>query len=71
LSPQGKTFQEVTRTTNMFEGSLIRVLRRLDELLNQLQKAAKSVGDEELGAKFKAGSKCLKRGIVFASSLYL
>jgi ATP-dependent RNA helicase DOB1 len=55
----------------MFEGSIIRVLRRLEEMLNQLKKAAQAIGNEQLYAHFVEGSRCLKRGIVFSGSLYL
>lgn len=33
---QGATFEEVTQMTDIFEGSIIRSARRLDEFLNQV-----------------------------------
>lgn len=57
--------------TDLFEGSIIRCLRRLDELLKQMEEAAKVIGNKELENKFKESSKKLKKGIVFAASLYL
>ena len=57
--------------TGTFEGSTIRSLRRLEELVSQLASASKSIGNLELQAKFEKGSELLKRDIVFCSSLYL
>ena len=38
---QGCSFDEVCEMTTIFEGSIIRAVRRLEELLNQLSSAAK------------------------------
>jgi len=67
----GQSFEEVCKQTDSFEGSIIRTLRRLDELLKQMDNAAKVIGNRDLSEKFVEASKCLKRGIVFAASLYL
>lgn len=66
----GKSFQEVCSLTQMFEGSIVRCMRRLEELLRQLVAAAKSIGNVDLEEKIEAGSEKLKRGIAFQSSLY-
>lgn len=68
---KGATFAEVIQMTDIFEGSIIRSARRLDEFLNQLSSAAKAVGEAELETKFAAASESLRRGIMFANSLYL
>lgn len=57
--------------TTMFEGSIIRAIRRLEELMRQLCSASKTIGDEKLAEKFDAGINMIKRDIVFAASLYL
>jgi len=54
-----------------FEGSIIRVIRRLEELTRQLADAARAIGDEALEAKFRDASAKMRRNIVFAASLYL
>ena len=54
-----------------FEGAIIRVIRRLEELTRQLADAAKAIGDEALQAKFTEASGKMRRNIVFAASLYL
>jgi ATP-dependent RNA helicase DOB1 len=55
----------------MFEGNLVRNFRSLDELLRAMVGAAKCIGDIELENKFSMSIEKLKRGIIFASSLYL
>mmetsp|Transcript_14564 Transcript_14564/g.35517 ORF Transcript_14564/g.35517 Transcript_14564/m.35517 type:complete len:1102 (-) Transcript_14564:86-3391(-) len=67
----GKSFLDVSIMTKMFEGELIRNFRRLDEQLGTLLTVSKTLGDEVLEDKLKKGSQLLKRGIAFASSLYL
>ncbi|KAE9464222.1 hypothetical protein C3L33_03875, partial [Rhododendron williamsianum] len=98
---QGVSFAEVIQMTDIFEGSIIRLARRLDEFLNQvsgsesveililaisekmlktnysmliqlqLRGAANAVGEADLEKKFLAASESLRRGIMFANSLYL
>lgn len=68
---KGAKFVEVQKLTGTFEGSTIRSLRRLEELVRQLAAASKSIGNLELEEKFEKGSELLKRDIVFCSSLYL
>lgn len=55
----------------IFTGSIIRCMRRLEELLRQMVQAAKSIGNTELENKFSEGIKLIKRDIIFAASLYL
>ncbi|KAF5787691.1 putative RNA helicase [Helianthus annuus] len=68
---KGASFSEVIQMTDIFEGSIIRLARRLDEFLNQLRAAAHAVGEAGLEEKFGAASESLRRGIMFANSLYL
>lgn len=68
---KGASFAEVIQMTDIFEGSIIRLARRLDEFLNQLRAAAHAVGEVDLEGKFTAASESLRRGIMFANSLYL
>ncbi|KAL9339836.1 hypothetical protein Peur_068851 [Populus x canadensis] len=68
---KGPSFSEVMQMTDIFEGSVIRSSRRLDEFLNQLRAAARAVGEVSLESKFAAASESLHRGIMFANSLYL
>lgn len=68
---QGAKFVDVCGMTKQFEGTIIRVIRRLEELCRQLSDAARSIGDEALEAKFKEASTKMRRDIIFAASLYL
>ena len=67
----GSKFSEVCKSTDIYEGTVIRVLRRLDELIKQLIDASGSIGNFSLKEKFAVSSELIKRGIVFAASLYL
>ena len=57
--------------TKVYEGSIIRVLKRLDELLSELVTCSKLMGNDILTGRFERGKEILKRDIVFSSSLYL
>ncbi|GAA6016081.1 hypothetical protein JCM11491_000662 [Sporobolomyces phaffii] len=69
----GAKFSEICKMTDVFEGSLIRVFRRLQELIRQMSMAAKAIGSEELEKKFNDSMACLERqsSVAFAASLYL
>ncbi|KAJ2831705.1 ATP-dependent RNA helicase mtr4 [Coemansia erecta] len=68
---RGAKFSQICRMTDVFEGSLIRAFRRLEELLRQMCQAAKAIGNVDLENKFADGSVKIKRDIIFAASLYL
>ena len=67
----GKSFAEICKMTDVYEGSLIRVFRRLEELLRQMAQAGKVMGNIELEKKFEESLKKVRRDIVAAQSLYL
>ncbi|KAF1937310.1 ATP-dependent RNA helicase-like protein DOB1 [Clathrospora elynae] len=68
---KGATFAQICKMTDVYEGSLIRLFRRLEELLRQLAQAAKVMGSEELEQKFTAALDLVRRDLVAAQSLYL
>ncbi|TEB25051.1 antiviral helicase [Coprinellus micaceus] len=71
---RGASFSEICKITDqLFEGSLIRVFRRLGELLRQMAMAAKVIGNTELKEKFEKALEMLERpnSVIFCSSLYL
>ena len=53
------------------QGSIVRAIRRLEELLRQLAAALRVVGDLELAERFDGAIAKIKRDIVFAASLFL
>uniref|UniRef100_A0A669DQE2 Exosome RNA helicase MTR4 n=1 Tax=Oreochromis niloticus TaxID=8128 RepID=A0A669DQE2_ORENI len=67
----GATFAQICKMTDVFEGSIIRCMRRLEEVLRQMCSASKAIGNTELENKFAEGITKIKRDIVFAASLYL
>jgi ATP-dependent RNA helicase DOB1 len=60
-----------SKMTNIYEGSLIRLFRRLEELLRQMAQAAKVMGNDDLTKKFDESLQKIRRDIVAAQSLYL
>lgn len=59
------------RLTSALQGSLVRAFRRIEEILRQLISGAKLIGDPDLAGKFEECSEAIRRGVVFAASLYL
>merc|ERR1719433_2384101 len=68
---EGRSFRECTEMTDDFEGNIVRMLRRIEELLRQLIDAVKAIGNDDLVEKFTAGQAAITRGIAFAASLYI
>ena len=60
MHSQGAAFSHICKMTEVFEGSVIRCMRRLEELLRQMCQAAKAIGNTELENKFAEGEfKCV------------
>lgn len=60
-----------SKMTDVYEGSLIRLYRRLEELLRQMAQASKVMGSPDLEKKFEDALTKVRRDIVAAQSLYL
>ena len=60
----------VPEIDDCFEGSIVRAVRRLRELLDELKSAAKAIGNDELYAKFGDACDLVQRDIIFVNSLY-
>ncbi|EPY21465.1 ATP-dependent RNA helicase DOB1 [Strigomonas culicis] len=73
LWAKGAKFVDLVSKTSAYEGEIVRMMRRLEEMLRQLAAAARSpaIGSMDLHDKFLKGIQLIKRDIVFASSLYL
>ena len=69
----GAKFSDICKLTDVFEGSVIRAFRRLQELIRQMTMAAKAIGNTELEEKFTESLAKLERqsSIIFSPSLYL
>ena len=68
---RGVSFKDITMMTMTQEGSIVRCITRLDELLKDVRNAARVIGNPSLYRKMEAASQCIKRDIVFAASLYV
>lgn len=68
---KGASFTQICKMTDVYEGSLIRMFKRLEELIRQLVMAAKSIGNAELEEKMEKALELVHRDIVSAGSLYL
>ncbi|KAK4984435.1 ATP-dependent RNA helicase mtr4 [Elasticomyces elasticus] len=68
---KGASFAQICKMTDVYEGSLIRLFRRLEELLRQIAQASKVMGSEQLEQKFEEALTKVRRDIVAAQSLYL
>ncbi|CCH46678.1 ATP-dependent RNA helicase [Wickerhamomyces ciferrii] len=68
---KGATFTQICKMTDVYEGSLIRMFKRLEEMLRQLVVAAKTIGNVALEEKMEKAIELVHRDIVSAGSLYL
>lgn len=62
---------DCSKMTDVYEGSLIRLFRRLEELLRQIAQGAKVMGNNDLEQKFEKALEAIRRDLVAAQSLYL
>ncbi|KDD77176.1 DSHCT domain-containing protein, partial [Helicosporidium sp. ATCC 50920] len=68
---RGASFARVCDMTDIFEGSIVRATRRLDELMQELEAAAEAVGNETMRDKIAASRDTIRRDIMFSASLYI
>ncbi|KAF6249314.1 antiviral helicase [Scenedesmus sp. NREL 46B-D3] len=69
---RGQRFADVLALApDVFEGSLVRAVRRLEELMRQVSGALRGIGDNDLAGRFDDACARIKRDIIFAASLYL
>ena len=68
-----KSFGEICdeKNSEIYGGSMVRCIRRLDELIKELINCADMIGNIQLKNKFEIISKKIRRGIPFTASLYL
>lgn len=68
---RGMSFNRITDLTDVMEGTIVRVITRLDETCREVKNAARIIGDPELFTKMQAAQELIKRDICAAASLYL
>ncbi|EGO31119.1 ATP-dependent RNA helicase [Serpula lacrymans var. lacrymans S7.9] len=67
---KGMPFEQITALTDVAEGTIVRVITRLDETCREVRDAARVIGDADLFKKMEEAQIKIKRDIVFAASLY-
>lgn len=67
----GREFIEICEHTEVLEGAVVRSIQRVEQTMKSIQRALAQVGNSTLVEKVQKGSEIIKRGIAFASSLYL
>ncbi|KAH7107002.1 antiviral helicase [Auriculariales sp. MPI-PUGE-AT-0066] len=67
---KGMPFEQIAELTDIAEGTIVRVITRLDETCREVRDAARVIGDIELFKKMEDAQAKIKRDIVFAASLY-
>ncbi|OAX42662.1 ATP-dependent RNA helicase [Rhizopogon vinicolor AM-OR11-026] len=67
---KGMPFDQITALTDVPEGTIVRVITRLDETCREVRDAARVIGDMDLFKKLEEAQVKIKRDIVFAASLY-
>ncbi|EPQ26088.1 uncharacterized protein PFL1_06296 [Pseudozyma flocculosa PF-1] len=67
---RGTAFDKITDLTDVQEGTIVRVITRLDETCREVRDAARVIGDADLFTKMETCQALIRRDIVFAASLY-
>ncbi|KAF2500286.1 antiviral helicase [Lophium mytilinum] len=68
---RGMSFNRITDLTDVMEGTIVRVITRLDETCREVKNAARIIGDPVLFSKMQEAQQAIKRDICNCASLYL
>ncbi|MBE3046448.1 DEAD/DEAH box helicase, partial [Candidatus Bathyarchaeota archaeon] len=68
---RGMSFKNITDLTDVLEGTIVRVITRLDETCREVKNAARIIGDPELYQKMQTAQEMIKRDITAVASLYM
>ncbi|KAL8790464.1 MAG: hypothetical protein Q9213_000616 [Squamulea squamosa] len=68
---RGMSFNRITDLTDVLEGTIVRVITRLDETCREVKNAARIIGDPELFTKMQSAQEMIKRDITAVASLYM
>ncbi|RMZ79548.1 hypothetical protein DV737_g3400, partial [Chaetothyriales sp. CBS 132003] len=68
---RGESFKNIMGLTDVMEGTIVRVVTRLDETCREVMSAARLVGDPGLYAKMEKAREMIRRDVVFTASLYM
>lgn len=67
---KGTTFEEITKLTDVAEGTIVRVITRLDETFREVRDAARVIGDAELFKKMEEAQTRIRRDSKQTNSLH-
>ncbi|KAL8729550.1 MAG: hypothetical protein Q9166_004630 [cf. Caloplaca sp. 2 TL-2023] len=68
---RGMSFNRITDLTDVLEGTIVRVITRLDETCREVKSAARIIGDPQLFTKMQTAQDMIKRDITAVASLYM
>jgi antiviral helicase SKI2 len=68
---RGMPFSRITDLTDVLEGTIVRVITRLDETCREVKNAARIIGDPTLFTKMQTCQELIKRDICATASLYM
>ncbi|CAL8581446.1 Antiviral helicase ski2 [Xanthoria parietina] len=68
---RGMSFNRITDLTDVLEGTIVRVITRLDETCREVKNAARIIGDPQLFTKMQSAQEMIKRDITAVASLYM
>jgi len=68
---KGMSFSQITDLTDVLEGTIVRVITRLDETCREVKSAARIIGDPSLFEKMQICQELIKRDVCHCASLYL
>ncbi|KAK4998454.1 Antiviral helicase ski2 [Elasticomyces elasticus] len=68
---RGMSFNRITDLTDVLEGTIVRVITRLDETCREVKNAARIIGDPTLFTKMQTCQEMIKRDITATASLYM
>lgn len=68
---KGMSFSQITDLTDVLEGTIVRVITRLDETCREVKNAARIIGDPTLFTKMQKCQELIKRDVCHCASLYL
>ena len=68
---KGMSFNRITDLTDVLEGTIVRVITRLDETCREVKNAGRIIGDPKLFTKMQTAQELIKRDITAVASLYM
>jgi antiviral helicase SKI2 len=68
---RGMSFNRITDLTDVMEGTIVRVITRLDETCREVKNAARIIGDPTLYQKMGICQEMIKRDVCAVASLYM